>query len=231
MIVTIHQPNLYPWLGFFDKMLQADLFISLDNVPFTKRGFQNRVQLKGAGGPQWLTLPVSSKGKYGQITGEVEISDEQPWSKSHLKTLELCYKATPYFPAVYPQIEEIYRNWSGTSMVEFNLLGISLIKELLGIETGIVSAQALGIQGTSSELLSDLVYAVGGTVYLSGPSGRQYLDETVFEKKGIRVAYHRFDSFTYPQRFGEFAGGLSALDYLFNAADVPLSERRRRVTA
>ena len=54
MIVSIHQPNLWPWLGFFDKMAASDLFILLDTVPFTKGGFQNRVQLKGPMGRSGL---------------------------------------------------------------------------------------------------------------------------------------------------------------------------------
>ena len=32
MIVTIHQPEHMPWLGFFHKVSQADLFVILDSV-------------------------------------------------------------------------------------------------------------------------------------------------------------------------------------------------------
>ena len=57
MIVGIHQPNFFPWLGFFDKMVHCDVFILLDDVQFIKRGYQNRVQLKYPTGSNWFTLP------------------------------------------------------------------------------------------------------------------------------------------------------------------------------
>ena len=34
MIVAIHQPQFMPWLGYFDKMDQADLFVRLDTVQY-----------------------------------------------------------------------------------------------------------------------------------------------------------------------------------------------------
>ena len=36
MRVTIHQPQFLPWLGYLDKIDQADLFIVLDSVQFKK---------------------------------------------------------------------------------------------------------------------------------------------------------------------------------------------------
>ena len=35
-ILAAHQPQYLPWLGFFDKIAQADVFVLLDNVQFKK---------------------------------------------------------------------------------------------------------------------------------------------------------------------------------------------------
>jgi hypothetical protein len=35
MKISIHQAEHFPWLGFFDKMKLADLFVILDDVQFT----------------------------------------------------------------------------------------------------------------------------------------------------------------------------------------------------
>ena len=79
MIVSAHQPNFAPWLGFFDKMRRSDVLVLLDTVQFIKRGYQNRTRMKGIGGPQWLTVPVITKGRYDQVTRDVEIDESRDW--------------------------------------------------------------------------------------------------------------------------------------------------------
>ena len=52
MIVSVHQPQYLPWLGYFDKIDRADAFVLLDNVQFKKNEWQNRNRIKTANGPQ-----------------------------------------------------------------------------------------------------------------------------------------------------------------------------------
>ena len=62
MIVSIHQPEHFPYLGFFQKMKESDLFIILDNVKFKKNNFQNRNRfLNSNGEEEWFTVPVEKK--------------------------------------------------------------------------------------------------------------------------------------------------------------------------
>lgn len=216
MIVSIHQPNVFPWLGFFDKMQKSDLFILLDTVPFTKGGFQNRVQLKGPNGPQWLTVPVATSGRLGQATNDVRLDERSMWRKTHLGTFAALYgRREETQSSVWGAIERCYSS-SVSSLTEFTIPGILAMKELLGIKTEVVLASELKVTGSSSQLLCDLVAEVGGDMYLSGPSGRNYLDESLFERVGIQVSYHRYIPEEYPQRFGPFVSGLSTLDYLLN---------------
>ena len=62
MIVTIHQPEHLPWLGFFNKADQADLLVLLDVVQYRKDYFQNRNRILNQHGPIWLTVPVRVAG-------------------------------------------------------------------------------------------------------------------------------------------------------------------------
>jgi hypothetical protein len=220
MIVGIHQPNFFPWLGFFDKMVKCDVFILLDMVQFIKRGYQNRVQIKWPNGPQWLTVPVISKGRWKQKTCDVEMDNSDHWRRTHLQTLETLYRKTFHYHALVNEISSLYEKPTG-NLVEFNVSGIMWGIRQLNIETKLVLASELKHNSSSSALLLELVKAVGGTVYLSGPTGHNYLDEALFLKAGIEVEYHSFTPFTYPQRFGEFVAGLSVLDYLFNVGPVP----------
>ena len=108
MIVTIHQPDFMPWLGFFDRWARSDLYIALDDVQFLRRGWHHRDKIKTLQGVQWLTVPVEKKGKYTQKINEVKIAYETDWRKDHLKTIELNYKKAPNFSNIYKKIRDIY---------------------------------------------------------------------------------------------------------------------------
>jgi uncharacterized protein YjiS (DUF1127 family) len=45
----------------------------------------------------------------------------------------------------------------------------------------------------TSEGLAEMVAEIGGTVWLSGPSGRKYLDERPFLERGIQVRYFDYE--------------------------------------
>ena len=59
MIAAIHQPQYMPWLGYMNKIANADVFVFLDTVQFKKNEWQNRNRIKGPKGWQWITVPVS----------------------------------------------------------------------------------------------------------------------------------------------------------------------------
>lgn len=218
MIVTIHQPNFAPWTGYFDKMVRSDVFVLLDTVPFTKGGYQNRVKIKGQAGPQWLTVPVQTKGRLGQLTRDVETNELLPWRKNHVGTLKTLYGRSPGHDAASGMLSEVYDNPT-TNLADLCTDLITRLRDHYAIPTRLVRASELEATGSSSELLAAIVAELGGKTYLSGPSGRNYLDEQLFRDQGIEVAYHSFTPTPYAQPHGDFVGGLSMLDHLASGAD------------
>jgi hypothetical protein len=216
MIVAIHQPNFAPWLGFFDKMRAADLFVLLDTVPYTKGGYQNRTRIKSTEGAAWLTIPVITKASLGQLTRLVAIDNTRRWAHAHRQTLESCYRPCPGYSELLPQLERVYAQ-PPELLVDFTAATIGLIRSALAIDTGMIWASELDLTpGAASEYLAEIVSTLGGSVYLSGVSGRRYLDETPFHDRGLEVRYQEFVEVGHQQRFGSFLGGLSALDLLLN---------------
>jgi len=60
----------------------------------------------------------------------------------------------------------------------------------------------------------------GGSVYLSGPRGRAYLDESAFQRHGIAIEWVNYDGYPeYPQLHGSFRHDVSILDLLFMVGD------------
>lgn len=63
----------------------------------------------------------------------------------------------------------------------------------------------------------------GATEYVSGPAARDYLDVSVFERRGIRVTWFDYSGYApYRQLWGAFEPAVSILDLIFNCGtDAP----------
>ncbi|GAA1255314.1 WbqC family protein [Pseudonocardia aurantiaca] len=224
MIVAAHQPNFAPWLGFFDKMRHADVLVLLDTVQFVKRGYQNRTRIKGPGGPQWLTVPVVTKGRYDQATHDVEIDESAEWRRVHLRTLQSVLAKAPHRDEVFELMESVYAQPGVHRLVDVAMAIIGEVVKRMEIPTRLVPASELGCEGSGSRLMLNLTRAVGGDVYLSGTTGREYLEPAMFAEAGVGLRYHAFEVFEYPQQHGAFAPGLSCIDYIGNAGFAPWAD-------
>jgi hypothetical protein len=216
VIVTAHQPNFLPWLGFFDKMRHSDVLVLLDTVQFTKRGFQNRARIKSSDGPRWLTVPVVTKGRYDQRTLDVEIDESQAWRQVHRRTFDSVLARAPYRDALLECVDPVYADEGLHRLTPFTTALIERVAHRFGITTRIVHASDLDVDASSTELMIGVTRAVGGDTYLSGPSGRGYLDPGSFLAHGLELRYHSDRAEPYPQRVGEFVPGLSCADYIAN---------------
>ncbi len=219
MIAAIHQPNYLPWLGYFYKICQCDVFVFLDNVQYSKNNIINRNKIKTPQGVRWLTVGVLTKGQYGQLISEVEVNNSVPWNKVHEKSIFQNYHKAAYFEKYTPFFEHIYESSWG-KLVGLNETLVKMICELLGIKSvKFVQASELAASGTETKLLVNICKAVGADTYLSGFGGKKYMDEDAFEKEGIRLEYYDFKHPTYQQLWGDFIPNLSVIDLLFNEGE------------
>ncbi len=212
-VVTIHQPNYLPYIGYFHKILQADVFVSFDTAQYTKGSYINRNRVKTATSTSWITVPVKNP-SFKQIK-DIEIDNNKKWKKQHWLTLQGSYGKSTYFSEYEDDFKEVYEmEWLKLS--ELNEHMISLILKLIGVKKLVKRSSELlkySYSDTTVEII-EMVRAAGGGVYLSGKSGRNYLDETKFTDIALR--FHEFKHPVYEQRFGAFIQNLSIVDFLFN---------------
>ena len=222
MLVTIHQPEHLPWLGFFDKMRQADVFVLLDTTQFAKDDFQNRNRIKSAKGSVWLTVPVFKKGRSEQLIIDVEICNDRNWRNRCWSLIYQNYRDASYFAEHKQFFEELYaRKWS--KLVELNTTIIRYLAEQLGLKKKLVMASELEVyERGSTNVNFTICRLLGADEYLSGKYGRQYLDETQFAEHDIKIRYQDFQHPVYPQLWGDFLSHMSAIDLLFNCGDASL---------
>ena len=213
MIVSVHQPQFFPYLGFFHKLARSDVFVALDNVQFLRRGFQNRARIKTQHGADWLTVPVEAK--QNTDISDVTISQSEPWQRRHVNAIRTHYGRAAFFERYAGELTDLIQSpWK--SLADLNIATTRWVMTQLGISTSIVLASDLGVHGTSSELLAGLCRAVGGSTYLSGGGGSRYMDLSVFERAGLAVEWQKFTSPSYEQLFPQvgFVSDLSIIDVL-----------------
>ncbi len=217
--VAVHQPNYLPYIGFFYKMASSDVFIFLDDAQYVRRGFCNRNRVKTPQGVTWLTVPVNTKGKYYATYGEIMPQWESGWTTKHMRTLQHCYKRAPYYDEVTATIlEPVFARVERErpDLAELNIALVTQIRDYLGMRTAIQRSSQYGVGSSSTQRLVDLVRLAGGGRYLSGSSGRDYIDPDLFRDAGLELAYSDFSHPTYAQQGSDFQANLSILDSLFN---------------
>lgn len=225
MIITIHQPQYMPWLGYFDKIRQADIFIILDNVQFKKNEWQNRNRIRTPQGWQWLTVPVIHD--FGQKINEIAVNNKEPWRRSHLKAIELNYRKAPFFDEYFHHFENLY-SADCDKLVDINVRSVRLLMELFGIKTKVVLAREYEATEHTTLRLVDLCRHFEAKNYLSGEGGEKYLDMAQFSAAGIQVMIQKYKHPIYQQLWTgkadqEFVSHLSAVDLLFNAGPQSLA--------
>lgn len=213
-VASIHQPQYLPYLGFFHKVAHSDVLVMLDNVQFHRRGLQHRNRIKTSQGWQWLTVPVSSGSR--EVLKDVLVSSTEAWQAKHSRALELNYSRAPFFSQLAPGLLGILgRPWRYLAELDVELT--RWVMNALGLETRVVLASSLGVDGTRSDLLVDICRAVGASAYLSGPGGRQYMDLAAFQEADIDVRWQDFRYPSYQQLFPSagYIPDLSIVDVLF----------------
>lgn len=221
MIVAVHQPQYLPWLGYFDKIDKADVFVLLDTVQFKKNEWQNRNKIKTAQGWQWLTVPVLYR--YPQLIHEVTINDNVNWQHKHRQAMVSNYKRAPYYEMLEDFLEGIFSH-SWQSISQLNGEVVRRLATILGIDTPIYVASDLGEfpQDPDERLIAITKHFDAGT-YLAGMGGRGYMNLDIYDKDGIEVIFQDFKHPVYHQLFGDFEPFMSVIDLIFNHGDNSLT--------
>ncbi len=214
MIVAVHQPQYLPWLGYFDKIDRADVFVLLDTVQYKKNEWQNRNRIKAADGRQWLTVPVTYR--FPQRIDEVRINNRERWQHQQRQSILSNYRKAPHWESLAPFLEEILTPaWE--YLAPLNIFVVRRLAEILGIATPLYVASELALfPEDPDERLIAIARHFGANTYLAGSGGRDYMDLDRYAQSGIEVIFQEYHHPVYEQRFGAFEPFMSVLDLLFN---------------
>jgi len=218
-LVAIHQPNFFPWLGYFDKIARADVFVFLDHVQYPKKGgvWTNRVKLLIGGAPNWFTATINRQYHGTRCINEMSFLQGSVWREKLIRTLEQEYKKHPFYSEVIERVGPLLMN-PENSIAEYNIKAVMELASAFGLTpTKFKRSSDLQCEGTSNELLCAITRSVGGDTYLCGGGAEGYQKDEVFAASGIKLRHQNFQHPIYPQKsHTEFVPGLSIIDALMN---------------
>ena len=217
MILSIHQPSYFPWLGLLHKIVNSDLYMVMDEVQLTDSAYQHRnLFLSSDGKTKYLTIPFHKKNYLQRQFKELEIIDNS-WRSKHLNFIRNSYQKHQFFDEIFPLLEDFYAN-DYRLLIDAVMASVRISLNFFDIKTNIIFQSNIGYDKElkRGDLVVNLVRASGADCYLSGVGAQEYLDETAF-KDGISLNYNYFKHPEYLQKNSAvFVSGLSCLDVLFN---------------
>lgn len=223
MTVLIHQPEYLPYIGFWNRLAKADVFVALDTATYQKHGFMKRNKIKTVKGWQWFGVPLQHESSFTQVK-DLLIDNTRPWREQQFALVEQSYREAPYFSQYFPWFKKVIlepREKMRDLIMEF----VVDVSSFLEIKTKIVKASELKAQGKATELLVNICKEVGADTYLAGPGQREgkegYMEPGKFEQAGIKLEAHEFTHPEYKQQFMEqgFLPYMSVVDLLFNEGE------------
>lgn len=235
--VVISQPMFFPWVGMFEQLRLADVYVHYDDVQFSKGSFTNRVQIKTFQGPRWLTLPVAVH--LGEAINHVRLAQgplapgppppgpparstrQSPasadWRARHLGLLAQAFAGAPHAEEALSLVRRVYEP-SHDQLCELVIASMEAVLGYFELAPAVrfLRSSQMNVPGSGWARVLEIIKRAEGDVYVTGHGARNYLDHEAFERAGVRVEYMDYERRPYPQLHGAFTPHVSILDLVAN---------------
>jgi hypothetical protein len=201
--VSIHQPNFLPWLGYFLKIVESEIFIVLDQAVPSRgaNSWVNRTLISLNGVDRWLTIPLDNKSR-----GKLPISDlksrSSTVSEPLMNMITNYYRNEPFGSEVCTWISQ-FTDLMNDNFVDANLkMSLDFLEILEYKLPKIFFASSLGaLKTTKTKYLIDLVKSVSGDTYISGEGAKDYLDYDLFARNDLKLEIIKFEKDKLDKKF------------------------------
>lgn len=217
---VIMQPYLFPYLGYWQMIASADVFVVFDDVNFIKRGWINRNNILLNGQAHLFTLPLEEASQ-NKLINQIDITHDDKAKQKILKTIESAYKKAPYFNDVFPLISEVM-NYQEHNLVKFLWHQFETVFVYLGVDTRLELSSAIQKDNSlkAQDKIIDICRRLGTTHYVNAIGGQNLYDKERFIKENMQLSFIKMNEIVYPQFKNEFVPCLSIIDVLmFNDKD------------
>lgn len=189
--VLIHQPMFAPWPNFFLNLKKVNKLILLDNVIHSKSDLINRNYFHIANKKKICTIPLR-KSSREKVISKVEIDYTN--TNKFINQITTEYKNHIFFGDMIYLLESLF-NKKYIYLADLNKDILEKTINYLNIDIEILCASNLvecnkewiALSPTEKNLY--LTLASNSNTYLSGISGKDYLEKELFTEKNIRLEF------------------------------------------
>lgn len=222
MVLASHQPDFFPYLGYFYKIWQSDVFVFSDNVLYSKSGRHNYNEILTGNGPMRFTLPI---GQHTWKLNDIQIKLGEKELQKMCKTLWQEYHNAYHYKAAANFIESLlYQAENCSSLADFNMLCITSICEESGwTETRkFLKSSDLDLKERRDARIIEMCKLLDADTYYSGSGAKDYHIEADYTAAGINLVYSDYQPLEYPQKPSRHldakfrAPNMSVIDYMMN---------------
>jgi len=215
---VILQPTYLPWLGYFEMISNADIFLIYDHVQFVKKSWHHRNRIKGPNGEILLSLPIKKSSLDTPLCKALLANEYQKVLNMHWMSISHSYKKSKFFHKYSPGLEVLYSS-KFNSLTDLTITFIEYFCEQLCIETEIHKSSKFTIDSSiinPNEKIIDLCKKANITSLYDANGAQNILDIDHFDKNNIKLLFQNYSHPVYSQIFGNFIPNLSIIDLLLN---------------
>ncbi|MEO1614383.1 MAG: WbqC family protein [Planctomycetota bacterium] len=217
--VAVMQPYFFPYIGYFQLMDAADVFVLYDNLKYTKKGWINRNRFLEQGMDRRFSIPIASASDSLHIN-ERRIADSFDTAKL-LRRIRAAYLRAPHFDAAFDLFQQAV-TCTERCLYAFLENSIRLLAEQLVPPVKLIRSSTIdidhGLAGQSKVLA--ICKALEATEYVNAIGGRELYDPDVFDRRGVPIRFIQSSMLEYVQFNVPFIPWLSILDVMmFNSME------------
>lgn len=219
------QPYLFPYLGYFQLISAADIFVLSDDLQYIDRGWINRNRILLDGKAKMITFPLKKDSHLAKIHERTLVDGFSSHASRALKTIFQAYSKAPCFKDVFPLVERLV-NYPEKNLARYVENSIREICRYLRIETQLILSSDLqpDPELDAQDRLIWTVRKLNADMYINPIGGTALYSADYFERNGIGLKFHRMDDIPYRQFRNDFVPFLSIIDVImFN--DVPALQK------
>lgn len=215
MKIAIMQPYLFPYIGYFQLVHAADVFVFYDDVNYINKGWINRNRILLNGTDHMFTLPCKEASQ-NKLIKDIEVQDDAKSIGKLLATMQAAYKKAPFYNDVYPIVERVLKGGRGKKVSEVAEDSVRQVCLYLGLErTFRTSSETYDNRDLKkADRLIDICHLEGITDYVNPSGGQEIYTKDYYAEQGVNLSFLQSERVEYMQSGDSFVPWLSVIDVL-----------------